>query len=48
MMTLPFELDEAAIIDGASYLRVFTQIVFPLCGPALATVAVISFIGGLE
>jgi multiple sugar transport system permease protein len=45
MMTLPLELDEAAIIDGASFLRVFTQIVFPLCGPALATVAVISFIG---
>ena len=43
--TLPTELDEAAVIDGASYLRVFTQILLPLCMPALATVAVISFIG---
>jgi multiple sugar transport system permease protein len=46
MMSLPTELDEAAIIDGASYPQVFRRITFPLCGPALATVAVISFIGG--
>lgn len=45
MMTVPMELDEAAIIDGASYPAVFRHIIFPLCGPALATVAVISFIG---
>jgi multiple sugar transport system permease protein len=44
IMTLPRELDEAAIIDGASYFRVFWNILLPLCKPALATLAIISFI----
>ena len=43
--TLPRELDEAALIDGASYWRIFISIMLPLAKPALATVAVISFIG---
>ncbi|MBV7337405.1 carbohydrate ABC transporter permease [Chloroflexi bacterium TSY] len=46
IMSLPRELDEAAIIDGASYPRVLTSILVPLCKPVLATVAVISFIAG--
>jgi len=41
--SIPKELDEAALIDGASYLRVWSTILMPLCKPALATVAVISF-----
>jgi ABC-type glycerol-3-phosphate transport system permease component len=44
LMSLPPELDEAALIDGASYPRVWWTILMPLCKPALATVAVISFI----
>ncbi len=44
IMSLPRELDEAAIIDGASYPRVFWSILLPLCKPVLATVAVITFI----
>ena len=44
MMSLPRELDEAALIDGAGYLRIFWQIILPLCKPVIATVAVISFI----
>lgn len=44
IMTLPKELDESAVIDGASYLRVFWQILLPLCKPALATLAVIAII----
>jgi multiple sugar transport system permease protein len=44
MMTLPRELDEAALIDGAGYPRIFWQILLPLCKPVIATVAVISFI----
>lgn len=43
-MTLPRELDEAAIMDGASYWTIFTKIVLPLSGPALATVGVFAFI----
>jgi len=44
LMSIPPDLDEAALIDGASYFRVFRTILMPLCKPAMATVAVISFI----
>jgi raffinose/stachyose/melibiose transport system permease protein len=43
--TVPIELDEAAAIEGASYLRFVLQIVMPLIKPALATVAVLHSIG---
>lgn len=43
-MTIPMDLDEAARIDGAGYLRIFLQILLPLSGPVLATAAVITFI----
>lgn len=42
IMTLPRELDESAIIDGAHYVRIYWSILLPLCKPALATLAVIS------
>ena len=41
--TLPIELEEAARIDGCSRLSVLFKIVLPLSGPALATLAVITF-----
>jgi len=41
--TLPVELEEAARIDGASRLGVLFKIVLPLSTPALATLAVITF-----
>lgn len=44
MMTLPIELDEAAKIDGASNFRVLWQVIAPLCGPAIATVTIFSFL----
>lgn len=40
MRGLPYELIEAARIDGASALRIYWQIVLPLCRPILATVVV--------
>ncbi|GIF63724.1 sugar ABC transporter permease [Asanoa ishikariensis] len=43
--SLPRDLDEAATIDGAGHLRIFTTIVLPLIRPALATVAVFAFMG---
>ncbi len=43
-MTLPKELDEAAAIDGAGLWAIFWRIVVPLSKPAIATVAVFSFI----
>ncbi|MBM3190193.1 MAG: carbohydrate ABC transporter permease [Chloroflexi bacterium] len=45
IMTIPYELDEAAIIDGASRLSVLWHIIMPNSGPAIATVAVFSFLG---
>lgn len=42
MGTIPRELDEAAIIDGASALRVFFSIILPLLRPAIITVVVTS------
>ena len=41
--TVPVELDEAAMIDGAGHLRIFATIILPLIRPALATVAVFAF-----
>lgn len=41
--SVPRELDEAATIDGAGHLRIFTRIILPLIRPALATVAVFAF-----
>jgi len=39
---IPRELDEAAIIDGASPLRLFFKVIFPLLRPALITVIVVA------
>jgi multiple sugar transport system permease protein len=41
---IPREMEEAAFIDGAGRFRIFWTVVLPLCGPALATLAVISFL----
>jgi multiple sugar transport system permease protein len=42
---VPRELDEAATLDGAGHLRIFTTVVLPLVRPALATLAVFAFMG---
>ena len=42
---IPHELGEAAIVDGASQFRVFWQIWLPLARPALAAVAIFTFVG---
>lgn len=44
-MTLPLELDEAARIDGATGLTIWSRIVMPLSKPVLATVAIFTFLG---
>ena len=43
--SLPASLEESAAIDGAGFFTVFNRIVFPLCKPILATVAVYSAVG---
>jgi raffinose/stachyose/melibiose transport system permease protein len=42
MTAIPRELDEAAIIDGASPLTLFLRVIFPLLRPAIITVIVVS------
>jgi multiple sugar transport system permease protein len=44
MRGIPRELDEAAVIDGASPFGVFRHVVLPLSRPALVTTAIFSFI----
>jgi multiple sugar transport system permease protein len=41
---LPSEIEEAARIDGAGDFRIFSQIVLPLSRPALATLAILTFL----
>lgn len=42
--TIPKELEEAALIDGANQFQIFYKLVLPLSRPALATLAVITFL----
>jgi ABC-type glycerol-3-phosphate transport system permease component len=45
LKTLPRELEESAMIDGAGRVRTFWQIIFPLIRPAMITVAIFQFQG---
>ncbi len=42
--SLPYELVEAARIDGASWFQIYRQIYLPISGPVLATVAILTFL----
>lgn len=42
-LTIPRELEDAALIDGCSRLRIFVSIIVPLAKPVLATVTVFAF-----
>jgi multiple sugar transport system permease protein len=44
-MGIPPELTDAAVIDGANEWRIFTRVILPLSKPALATIALVNFIG---
>ncbi len=44
-LTLPTSLEEAAVIDGCSPLGIFRHVILPLGKPALATLAVFTFLG---
>jgi multiple sugar transport system permease protein len=48
MESIPFELIDAARIDGASEWRIFGQIVLPLSGAPLAALAVFAFLGNWD
>lgn len=48
LLTLPRELDEAALIDGAGFVRILWSILVPLCKPALATLAILTLIANWD
>ena len=39
---IPYELDEAAMLDGATDMKIFRKIIFPMLTPVTATVAIIN------
>jgi ABC-type maltose transport system permease subunit len=41
--SIAFELDESALIEGASYFQIFWQIIFPVIRPMVVTVAILAF-----
>ena len=43
--TIPHEIDEAARVDGATHLQVFTRIILPLAAPGIATASIFAFLG---
>ena len=45
MAAIPREIDEAAIMDGASPMQVFFRVILPLLRPAIITVVVVSSVG---
>jgi raffinose/stachyose/melibiose transport system permease protein len=44
MRAIPGDLEDAALVDGATRLRFFVQILLPLCKPALVTVSLLAFV----
>ena len=44
MRAIPGELEDAALVDGASRLRFFVQLMLPMCKPALITVGLLAFV----
>jgi multiple sugar transport system permease protein len=42
--SIPVELDEAARMDGAGWFGIYRRVVMPLSGPAVATVAILTFL----
>ena len=45
---IPFELEEAMVVDGANPWTCFTRLILPLSRPALATVAIFTFLGSWD
>ncbi len=43
LKSIPKDLEEAALLDGCSYIRIFWQVILPLTKPAMATLAIFAF-----
>lgn len=44
-LTIPKELEEAACLDGAGFIRTFTRIILPISTPGFSTAGVLQFLG---
>lgn len=44
-MTIPEEMEEAAVVDGAGVWTIYWRVILPLARPALATLAIFTFMG---
>lgn len=42
--TIPYEIDEAAIVDGATRWQVVARILVPICAPGIATAGILAFV----
>ncbi|HCM28765.1 MAG: sugar ABC transporter ATP-binding protein [Treponema sp. GWB1_62_6] len=42
--TIPFEFDEAAVVDGASYPRIIVSIILPMAKPVIAVLVIFTFL----
>ena len=42
--TVPIDMEESAMIDGAGILKTFTSIILPLIGPGIFTISIMTFI----
>ena len=48
MMGIPASYDEAAEIDGASWLQIYLDVIFPLTKPGLITLSIFTFLGNYQ
>lgn len=42
--TIPYEMDEAAIVDGATRWQIVTRVLAPVCAPGIATAGILAFV----
>lgn len=43
-LTIPGELEDAAVVDGASHFQIYSRVILPLSGPALSALAIFTFL----
>lgn len=43
-LTIPYELEDAAVVDGANHFQIFLRVILPLAGPALSALAIFTFL----
>ncbi|MEX2536981.1 MAG: carbohydrate ABC transporter permease [Trueperaceae bacterium] len=43
-LTIPYELEDAAVVDGANHFQIFLRVILPLSGPALSALAIFTFL----